>query len=156
MIKDWKTPTSVHEVRSFIGLANFYRKFVLNFSKLVAPLTELLKKFERFKWTDKCQMSFDLLKKKLIEAPILTLLDVSRPFTIFTDAIGVAIGVVFTQDGKVVAYESRKMNEVEKRYLIYDQELSVIVHAIEIWKHYLKKHYSLAVSLTRHLQLHFL
>eukprot|EP01018_Ginkgo_biloba_P018972 Gb_14590 [translate_table: standard] len=138
VIKDWKTPASVHEVRSFLGLANFYRKFVLNFSKLVAPLTELLKKSRRFKWTDKCQMSFDLLKQKLIEAPILTLPDVSRPFTIFTDASGVAIGVVLTQDGKVVAYESRKMNEAEQRYPIYDQELLAIVHAIQIWKHYLK------------------
>eukprot|EP01018_Ginkgo_biloba_P010339 Gb_18720 [translate_table: standard] len=138
VIKDWKTLESVHVVRSFLGLASFYRKFVLNFSKLVAPLTELFKKSKKFKWTDKCQMRFDLLNHKLIEAPILTLLDVSRPFTIFTDAGGVAIGVVLTQDGKVVAYECRKMNEAEQRYPIYDQELLAIVHAIKICKHYLK------------------
>eukprot|EP01018_Ginkgo_biloba_P010333 Gb_18705 [translate_table: standard] len=83
-------------------------------------------------------MSFDLLKQKLIEAPILTLPNVSRPFSIFTDASGVAIGVVPTQDGKVMAYEIRKMNEVEKRYPIYDQEILAIVHAKNKNWHYLK------------------
>eukprot|EP01018_Ginkgo_biloba_P010316 Gb_18694 [translate_table: standard] len=138
VIKDWKTSTRVHEVRSFLRVSNFYRKFVLNFSKWVAPLTELLKKSRRFKWTNQYQISFYFLKKKLIEAPILTLLDVSIPFIIYTNASGVAIGVVLTQDGKEMASESQKINEVEQRYVIYDQELLAVMYAIKIWKHYLK------------------
>eukprot|EP01018_Ginkgo_biloba_P033872 Gb_14370 [translate_table: standard] len=81
-IKEWKTPVSVHEVRSFLGLASFYRGFVLSFSKLAAPLTKLLKKSKRFKWTEQCQKSFDTLKQKLKEAPILALLDMATPFTL--------------------------------------------------------------------------
>eukprot|EP01018_Ginkgo_biloba_P004724 Gb_28015 [translate_table: standard] len=137
-VREWKTPISVHEVRSFLGLASFYRRFVLGFSKIAAPLTELLKKSKRFKWTDQCQKSFDILKQKLTDAPILTLPDMEKPFTLYTDASGIAIGVVLTQQGKVIAYESRKMNDAEKKYPIFDQELLAIIHAIKIWKHYLK------------------
>ena len=96
-VKERKTPVSVHEVRSFLGLASFYRRFVLSFSKIVAPLTELLKKSKRFKWTDQCQKSFEILKQKLTKAPILTLPDMAKPFTLYTDASGIAIGAVLTQ-----------------------------------------------------------
>eukprot|EP01018_Ginkgo_biloba_P010340 Gb_18721 [translate_table: standard] len=137
-VKEWKTPASVHEVRSFLGLANFYRRFVLGFSKLVAPLTELLKKSKRFKWTEQCQKSFEILKQKFTEAPILTLPDTAKPFTLYTDASGIAVGAVLTQEGKVIAYERRKMNDAERRYPIFDQELLAVIHAIKIWKHYLK------------------
>eukprot|EP01018_Ginkgo_biloba_P003633 Gb_16330 [translate_table: standard] len=137
-VKEWKTLMSMHEVRSFLILASFYIRFVLSFSKLIAPLTELLKKSKRFKWTEQCQTSFDILKHKLTEALILTLPDVAKPFTLYIDASGVAIGVVLTKEGKVIAYESRKMNEAEMRYPICDQELLAIIHVIKIWKHYLK------------------
>eukprot|EP01018_Ginkgo_biloba_P018667 Gb_31742 [translate_table: standard] len=112
-VREWKTPVRVHEVKKFLRLA-------------------------RFKWMNQCQASFDILRQKLTEAPILTLPDMARPCTLFIDASGVAIGAILTQDGKVIAYESRKMNEAERRYPIYDQELLEIVHAIKIWKHYLK------------------
>jgi len=137
-VKEWKTPVSVHEVRSFLGFTSLYRRFVLSFFKLATPLTELLKKSKRFKWTEQCQKSFDTLKKKLIEAPILTLSNMAKPFTLYTDASGVAIGAVLTREGKVIAYESRKMNEAERGYPIFYQELLAIIHAIKIWKHYLK------------------
>eukprot|EP01018_Ginkgo_biloba_P010336 Gb_18708 [translate_table: standard] len=137
-LREWTTPISVHELRSFLGLASFYRRFVLNFSKLVAPSTKLLKKSKRFKSMNQCQASFEILKQKLTEAPILTLPDMARPFTLFTNASGVSIGAVLTQDGKVIAYESRKMNEAEGRYPIFDQELLAMIHAIKIWKYYLK------------------
>jgi len=129
---------SVYKVRSFFGLVDFYRRFVLNFFKLAAPLEKLSKKSKRFKWIDQCQASFDILKHKLIEAPILILPDMARPFTLFIYASGVAIRAVLNQDGKVIAYESRQMNEAERRHPIFDQELLAIIHAIKIWKHYFK------------------
>eukprot|EP01018_Ginkgo_biloba_P010335 Gb_18707 [translate_table: standard] len=92
-------------------------------------LAELLKKSKRFKWTDQCQKSFEILNQKLTKAPILTLPDMAKPFTLYKDASGIAIGVVLT---------GRKMNDAERRYPIFYQELLAIIHAIKIWKHYLK------------------
>eukprot|EP01018_Ginkgo_biloba_P008930 Gb_12471 [translate_table: standard] len=106
---------------------------IMTWPRPSTPLTELLKK-----WTDQCQASFDILKQMLTEAPILTLPNMARPFTLFTDASEVPIGVVSTQDEIVIAYESRKKNEAERRYPIFDQELLAIIHVIKIWKHYLK------------------
>lgn len=79
-----------------------------------------------------------MLKQKITKALVLTLLDVERPFTIFTNPSGVAIRAILTQDGRVVAYDSRKMNEIEQRCPIYEQELLAVIHAIKIWKHYWK------------------
>lgn len=86
----------------------------------MAPLIELLKKSKQFKWTERCQASFDLLKPKITKATVMILPYVVRPFTIYMDVSGVAIGAILTQDGKVVAYKSRRMNAIKQRYPIYD------------------------------------
>ncbi|KAG8486371.1 hypothetical protein CXB51_019815 [Gossypium anomalum] len=108
-VVNWKTPKNVTEVRSFLGLAGYYRRFVKNFSMIASPMTRLLQKNVEFVWSDECQQSFDQLKKMLTEAP----------------------------SGKVVAYASRQLKPHEKSYPTHDLELAAIVFALKIWRHYL-------------------
>ena len=115
-IKEWKIPTSISDVRSFLGLAKYYRRFVEGFSRRAAPLTELLKKDHPWSWSNKCQMAFEDLKATMTRGPILGLVDVTKPFEIETDASDFALGGVLIQEG-FIAYESRKLNDVEWRYL---------------------------------------
>src|SRR5277367_2289641 len=142
-IKDWPAPTNVSEVRSFLGLASYYRKFVQGFSAIATPLTVLLHKDKTFQWTTPEQTAFDALKGKLTSAPVLLLPDPNKPFTITTDASDFAIGAVLTQDkGKgeqPVAYESRKLSPAEQNYAVHEKELLAIVHAIRLWRMYLEE-----------------
>jgi hypothetical protein len=96
-ISEWPTPTTVKQVRGFLGFGNFYQRFIRNFSELAKPLNNLLKKDQKFEWTHKCQQAFDLLKKKFTEKPVLMMLDQTRPFQIETDASKYATGAVLTQ-----------------------------------------------------------
>ena len=107
-----ETPQTVKEVRSFLGLAGYYRRFIENFSKIAKPLTSLLEKNAAFIWTDERQMAFDELKKRLTTAPVLTLLvltlpDQSKRFTVYCDASKDGLGCVLMQEGRVIAYASR-------------------------------------------------
>ena len=108
-IEDWVEPKNVHEMRVFLGMTNYQRKFVEGYSKVTLALTDLLKKDKRWSWTDKCQVAFDDLKKRMVTAPILKLPDFKRPFEVHTDALDFAIGGVLMQDGHLVAYESQKL-----------------------------------------------
>ena len=141
-IKDWPAPINVSEVRSFLGLASYYRKFVPGFSAVATPLTSLLHKDKHFQWTPSEQEAFNSLKERLITAPVLLLPDPNKSFTITTDASDFAIGAVLTQDqGKgeqPVAYESRKLSPAEQNYPIHEKELLAIVHAIRLWRMYLE------------------
>ena len=141
-IKDWPAPTNVSEVRSFLGLASYYRKFVPGFSAVATPLTSLLHKDKHFQWTSSEQEAFNTLKKKLTTTPVLLLPDPNKPFTITTDTSDFAIGAVLTQDqGKgeqPVTYESRKLSPAEQNYPIHEKELLAIVHAIRLWRMYLE------------------
>ena len=94
-VLNWKTPESVPEIRSFLGLAGYYRRFVPEFSKLARPMTELLKKGVRFNWDDKCEQAFQTLRKLLTSAPILAQPDITRPFNVYCDASGTGLGFVF-------------------------------------------------------------
>lgn len=105
VIVDWPTPQNVLEVRSFMGLAGYYRKYVEGFSRIAAPITSLQKKEKRFEWTEKCEESFQLLKEKLTTAPVLTIPDPNGHFVVITDASGEGVGAILMQEGKVVAYE---------------------------------------------------
>ena len=106
-VVNWKTPRNVNEVRSFLGLAGYYRRFVRGFSVIASPLTKLLKKEIKFEWTDKCQNSFEQLKGMLVEAPVFKQPTSGKEYTLYSDALGIGLGCVLMQDGKVVAYASK-------------------------------------------------
>ena len=125
------------EVRSFLGLAGYYRRFVEGFSSITAPLTKLTQKAAKFQWTDACERSFQELKNRLTSAPVLTLPEGSEGFVIYCDASGVGLGCVLMQHGKVVAYASRQLRKHEKNYPTHDWELASVIHALKIWRHYL-------------------
>jgi hypothetical protein len=106
-VLSWNTLTSVSDIRSFLGLAGYYRRFIEGFSKISKPMTELLEKDKKFEWTPACEASFQELKKWLTTAPILLMSDMEKPFSIYCDVSGQGLGCVLMQDGHMVAYASR-------------------------------------------------
>jgi hypothetical protein len=106
-ILEWKPPTNVHQVRSFLGLAGYYRRFILDFSKLVKPITSLLKSDIKFNCSSKCNEAFEQLKVLLTTAPVLAQPDIEKPFDVYCDASGSGLGCVLMQEGRVIAYASR-------------------------------------------------
>ncbi|XXG85952.1 hypothetical protein AAC387_Pa11g0946 [Persea americana] len=136
-VSNWQSPKNVPEVRSFLGLAGYYRRFVKDFSKIAAPLTKLTRKDVPFQWNDVCECSFQTLKQKLITAPILALPEGRGGFEIYSDASGVGLGCVLMQRGRVIAYGSRQLKEHEKNYATHDLELAAVVFALKQWRHYL-------------------
>ncbi|KAA3483007.1 DNA/RNA polymerases superfamily protein [Gossypium australe] len=136
-IVEWKPPRNVSEVRSFLGLARYYRQFVKGFSMIATPMTKLLRKAVKFEWTEKWQQSFERLKTLLIEAPILVQPESGKEFVVYSDASSNGLGCVLMQEGKVVAYVSRQLKPHEKNYPTHDLELVATVYALKIWRHYL-------------------
>ncbi|OAY70091.1 Transposon Tf2-9 polyprotein [Ananas comosus] len=136
-IKDWPRPTSMTEVRSFIGLAGYYRRFVEGFAKLSTPLTRLTHKGTKFIWNDACERSFQELKQRLTTAPILTLPIAGAGYVIYSDTSFNGLGCVLMQDGKVIAYASRQLKDYERNYPTHDLELAAVIFALKLWRHYL-------------------
>jgi hypothetical protein len=136
-VLSWKAPTSVSDIRSFLGLVGYYQRFIEGFSKISKPMTELLEKDKQFKWTPACESSFQELKKRLTTAPVLVMPDMEKPFSIYSDASGQGLGCVLMQDGRVVAYASRQLRKHEVNYPTHDLEIAAVVHALKIWRHYL-------------------
>jgi hypothetical protein len=134
-VSNWQQPMS--EIRSFLGLAGYYRRFIEEFSKIARPMTELLKKEKKFNWTESCEKSFQELKRRLTTAPVLTLPDIQRDFVVYCDVSRQGLGCVLMQDGKVVAYAPRQLKPHEQNYPTYDLEFAAVVHALKIWRHYL-------------------
>ena len=132
-IMEWPIPKDVADIRSFIGLAGYYRRFVEGFSRIAYPITSLQKKGKVFRWTSECQQSFDRLKHLLTTAPILSIVDPNKDYVVCTDASKEGVGGVLTQEGKVIAYESRKLKEHEHKYSAYDLELAVVIHTLKMW-----------------------
>ena len=131
-IRDWPTPTTVKQVRSFLGFGNFYQKFISHYSDLARPMNDLTKKDKKFEWTTDCQSAFETLKKRFTEEPVLLMPDHTKPFQIESDASKVASGVVITQldsNGKrhPIAFLSKTFTDTERRYEIYDRELLGII-----------------------------
>ena len=112
-VKNWPRPASVSEVRSFLGLASYYRRFVEGFSKIAVPLTELTRKSMRFSWSDRCEASFQELKQRLITTPVLSLPRENGKFVVYCDASKMGLGCVLMQEGRVIAYASRQLKEYE-------------------------------------------
>jgi hypothetical protein len=106
-VLDWKPPMTVHQVRNFLGLAGYYRRFILNFSKIVKPITDLLKKEEKFVWNAEHHESIQTLKKLLTTSPMLAQSDIVKSFNVYCDASGTGLGCILMQEGRVIAYSSR-------------------------------------------------
>jgi hypothetical protein len=136
-VMDWKPPKSVHQIRSFLGLAGYYRRFIPDASRIAKPMTELLKKGVKFVWSKECDKAFHTLREHLTSAPVLTQPDVSKPSEVFCDASGTGLGCMLMQENRVIAYASRALRPHEKNYPTHDLELVAVVHALKLWRHYL-------------------
>ena len=136
-IKGWEPPRSPFEVRSVLGLAGYYRKFIQDFSRIATPLTALTKKNVKFDWTEAQENAFNVLKERLSSAPILSLPYGTEGFVIYSDASKLGLGCMLMQEGKVIAYASRQLKDHEKNYPTHDMELAAVVFALKIWRHYL-------------------
>ena len=133
----WKQPENPTEIRSFLGLAGYYRRFIKDFSKIAGPMTELTKKNHKFIWSPKCEASFQELKRRLTTAPVLALPEGVDGYVVYSDASKEGLGCVLMQKGKVVAYASRKLKPHEMNYPTHDLELAAVIFALKKWRHYL-------------------
>jgi hypothetical protein len=136
-IMDRKPPTLVRQIRSFLGLAGYYRRFIPNFSRIAKPMTKLLNKGAKFIWDDKCEEAFHTLRAHLTTAPVLAQPKNTKPFDVYCDASGTGLGCVLMQDNQVIAYASRALRTHEKNYPTNDLELAAIIDALKIWRHHL-------------------
>ncbi|GJT76839.1 putative reverse transcriptase domain-containing protein [Tanacetum coccineum] len=136
-IKDWASPKTPTEIRQFLGLAGYYRRFIEGFSKIAKSMTKLTQKGIKFDWGEKEENTFQLIKQKLCSAPILALLEGSKDFVVYYDASHKGLGAVLMQREKVIAYASRQLKVYEKNYTTHDLELGSVVFALKIWRHYL-------------------
>jgi hypothetical protein len=138
VIKNWPSPRNVFEVTSFHGLASFYRKFIRNFIGISTTMMDTMKKRHKvFHWTIEAEKSFNLLKRKIIEQPVLVLPDFQKTFQVKCDARGYAVGGVLSQDDRPVAYFSKKLDDANLKYSTYDIEFYAIIQALKKWRHYL-------------------
>ena len=156
---EWPRPKSVHDVRSFLGLASYYRRFVRGFSEIARPLTELTRAGAEWKWSTSQHTAFNRLKLALTTAPVLMLPDLEKQFVVTTDASDAAVGAILEQDFgnglQPIAFASRKLNNAEMRYSAYERELLGIVWAIAQWKHYFRGLHSVVIQ-TDHAPLRHL
>ncbi|KAJ9547141.1 hypothetical protein OSB04_019684 [Centaurea solstitialis] len=134
-IKKWEAPKTPTEIRQFLGLAGYYRRFIANFSKIAQPLTTLTQKDKKFIWGEKQEEAFQLLKHKLCNAPILALPEGTDNFVVYCDVSHQGLGCVLMQNEKVIAYASRQLKVHEKNYTTHDLELGAVVFALKIWRH---------------------
>ncbi|GJW04164.1 putative reverse transcriptase domain-containing protein [Tanacetum coccineum] len=131
-VKNWKAPRTLTEVRSFLGLVGYYRRFIENFSKIAKSLTILTQKSKTFDWGEEQELAFQTLKDKLCNAPVLALPDGPEDFVVYCDASEIGLGCVLMQRGKVIAYASRQLKIHEKNYTTHDLELGAVVFALKI------------------------
>lgn len=135
-IKEWHVPINLKKLRGFLGLAGYYRRFVMSFGTIARPLTILTKR-DNFEWSEEAELAFEKLKKALCEAPVLALPRFDKPFVVETDACGNGIGAVLMQEGHPIAYISRHLKGKQSHLSIYEKELLAVVFAVQKWRHYL-------------------
>ncbi|WVZ76454.1 hypothetical protein U9M48_024430 [Paspalum notatum var. saurae] len=136
-VLNWKQPQTVTEIRSFLGLAGYYHRFIKDFSRIAKPMTALTQKNAKFAWSPKCKEAFGMLKKLLTSAPVLAQPDITKPFDVYCDASGSGLGCVLMQEGRVIAYASSQLRKHEVNYPTHDLELLAVVYALKKWRHYL-------------------
>ena len=157
-VQEFPIPKNVKQTRSFLGLANYYRKFIKGFAHIVKPMTELTRKDRKFKWSTECQKSFETIKKSLTSAPILAYPDFEKPFILYTDASSTAVGMVLSQfqeeKERVIAYAGRSLKKHERNYPITELEGLAVVQGIKHFDVYLR--YSKFKIVTDHDSLRFL
>ncbi|GKE81761.1 putative reverse transcriptase domain-containing protein [Tanacetum coccineum] len=132
VVNNWKAPRTPTEVRSFLGLAGYYRRFIENFSKITKSLTILTQKSKTFDWGEEQELTFQTLKDKLCNAPVLALPDRPKDFMVYYDASGIGLGCVLMQRGKVISYAFKQLKIHEKNYTTHDLELGAVVFALKI------------------------
>lgn len=141
-VQQWPVPSSVREVRSFLGLTGYYRRFIKHYSAKALPLTELTKAECEWRWAEPQQAAFEQLKQALVSAPVLAMPDPALPYEVYTDASQFALGAVLLQNQghglQPVAYLSRKLTDTERRYPTGDREMLGIFHALTEWRCYLE------------------
>ena len=141
-VRDWPVPKTVKDIKGFLGLCSYYRRFVPDFSNRAAPMNHLTQKGVDFQWTQECQQAFDFFKDTLTSEPIMAFPVFTEPFMLYTDASDLAVGSVLTQvhDSRehVIAYASSTLDDTQKRWSTYDRELYAIVWSIRHFKHYLR------------------
>lgn len=142
-IREWPTPKTIKEVQAFLGFANFYRRFICDYSKIAVPLTTLTKKNQSLQWTQITQEAFEEIRSRFLKAPLLIYPNFETPFIIATNASDTATGEILSQHGEdghlhPCAYRSSKMTLAEQNYDIYDKELLSIVLAFQDWRVYLE------------------
>lgn len=143
-VQQFPLPKTVRQIKSFLGLASYYRRFIKNFSKLAEPMNKLLKKGEPFKWDAKCDESFSTLKEKLTTPPILAFPILDQEYRITTDASQTAVGAVLSQEHQLedekadlpICYMSRTLNQAERKYAVIEKELLAIVYALKQFRPY--------------------
>ena len=147
-VKDWCKPTSVKDIRRFLGFANYFRRFIKDYARIARPLEELTGKYTQFIWGSRQQKAFDRLREALMCAPVLQLADVSRKFHVMTDASDESIGGVLLQQDShefwhPIAYTSRRLRPEERNYTASERETLAVIHALRVWKLYLFKPFDL-------------
>jgi transposase InsO family protein len=157
-IANWPTPRTVVQLQSFLGLANYYRRFVQNYSHIAAPLTALATPATKgWPWEEAQEAAFAALKAAIASAPIIHMPDLSQPFVVTTDASNFAVGAVLTQgtgaEERVIAFESKKLSPAETRYPVHDREMLAVIYALKKWRHYLLGAHTTVV--TDHKSLEF-
>ena len=128
----WERPKSVFVIRSFFGLAGYYRRFIEDFFKIAAPMTRLTRKEVKFDWDNRYEEAFQELKRRLTSAPILIVSDRGQGYTVYCDASRPGLGCVLMQSGRVVAYGSCQLKNHEMNYPTHDMELAAVVFALKI------------------------
>jgi hypothetical protein len=137
-VKEWPTPQNIKQVQSFLGFANFLRRFVPNYSTLARPLHNWTHKDVKWEWGDKEQDSFEAIKEAICQCPVLAHPDLSKQYYLETDTSGAAMGAILSQrqnDGQLhpIAYMSQSFSGAEHNYNTHDKELLAIIKALEFW-----------------------